>query len=234
MKVVSLTLALLFFGGVVFAADFNPPRGAYSGSDIKAAMAQAKEEQRAIVLMYYDYNKGDKGWKRRSMKVLKDLESTCVGVYVDSKDMKKLTRAARKELSAKKLGTTYPRAVLMDAELKNLLFPMPQNKWAYSFNDTMRDAKREALSYRRQLRKKAERREAKQAEATLIDAPVERTWTDTQGRTLNATLNYISDDSINVTRDSGFKATIMFDQLSEADHEYIETYAGSLFDKRGG
>lgn len=227
--------ALIFFlvGGVFSAGAFDPPRSAFPGSEIGAALKQAKQDQRAVLLMYYDYENGQESWKERSMEVLADMEGTCVVVYVDSSEMKQLTPKARQELSGKKLGSTYPRAVIMDASLSKLVFPMPQKDWAYSFDSTMRSAKREAMAYRRDVRRQADKRDAKIAEAAILESPVERTWTDTQGRSLQATLNYIETASINVTRDNGLRATIMLDQLSETDHDYLEIYAGSLFDKRG-
>jgi hypothetical protein len=229
----ALAIVFLLMSGSLFGADFDPPSEAFSGSEVAEAMEQAKADQRAILLMYYDYTDGQASWKRRSMDVLEDLESSCIVVYVDTKEFKGLPRKARRELSSDKLGSTYPRAVVMDANLDNLLFPIPQKDWAYSFDATMKDAKQAALSYRRELRKRADRREAKVAEANIPDAPTERIWTDIQGRTLRATLNFIEPGAINVTRDNGLAATILLDQLSEADHTYLEAYANSLFDKRG-
>lgn len=234
MRIILGAFIFLVIQAGLTGADFDPPSGAFSGSEVTAAMERAKEDQRAILLMYYDYENGQPNWKRRSMEVLEDLDSSCVVVYVDSKELKQLSRQARRELSGNKLGTTYPRAVIMDASLDKLIFPIPQRDWAYSFDSTMKDAKREALSYRRELRKRAQKREAKAVEANLVDAPVERVWTDTQGRTLRGTLNFIEKGAINVTRDNGLSATITLDLLSEADHEYLAAYEDSLFDKRGG
>jgi hypothetical protein len=229
----ALLISIMLTEGSLLAADFDPPRNAFSGADIKAAMAKAEEDQRAILLMYYDYTKGDPYWMRRSMEVLEALDSTCIVVYVDNTENKLLTKSARSELSGKKLGSTYPRAVVMDTKLSKLIYPITQSDWSDNFDTTIRDAKREAQSYRLDLRRHDKKQEAKAAEAAIVPAPIERVWTDTQGRTLKGTLNYIESDSINVTRDTGLSATIRLESLSEQDHIYLETYSDTLFDKSG-
>jgi hypothetical protein len=110
-------------------AGFKVPMSVFRMDELERAQAAAQAKEMPIAFLYSDENTGCSLCTKASVKIMDELKSRCVIVYVDQrKNFVGYPASVIQALHAPEGGNTIPKTIVMDSALEKPLLFIPYAK----------------------------------------------------------------------------------------------------------
>ncbi len=164
MKRVCLTLVALALGASPVLAGFKVPGNVDRVEDLEKVQKKARSRLKSVTFVYADTASDSAVVASTTKKVIHRLKSKSLVVFVDvADDLAKLPKVVQEALENPKAGESFPKTVVFDPELKEVLMFIPFMK-GKTYWKAIRDARKRLKALERERRLEAKIRRQMEAE----------------------------------------------------------------------